>query len=750
MADSSPLAHSPTLQAATPRPAGDDDAHLAAGAAVGDYVVERFLGAGAMGEVYAGTHPVIGKRVAIKVLRLELAASAEAAERFIREARAVNQIDHENVVDVFAFGRLEDGRLYLVMDLVDGSSLRARLVDGALPVGTALAILDTIADALDAAHARGVVHRDLKPDNIMLSNATPSKVMILDFGIAKLISKANEGKPTGPSTLTGAGTWLGTPGYMAPEQWSADGAGPASDRYALGVIAFELLTGTQPFSANSVPAMMEQHFRAKVPAVSTRGAVVPPAVDGVLAKALAKDPDARFPTARAMVDALRAAAGPVAANARGAVAVPVGPRKLWIPAVAGVGLLGGAMVVVVMARSDGTRTPSSPSSSSTKPSAVVAPKGTVLFQVVSTPSGAEVRKAKQLVGTTPATFPVSPGETLELDVRKPGYLPEHRSVAVGAPDASDGTSDGTSDGSSDRSRLSTSVSLVPVQQFEGTWKLTGGELRAFSRRDEQVDVYRLSAVDGERVYMKTYQFALADSGVTFGGDESVSDPRAPSEPSCNVRLRVEYRYDPARDMLEQQRERVSLDFAGGKCIVQARKIEPSVLARVGIASDAHDISAPVGRLEAPEPKTKSVKQKPPTKQAPTKQAAKVLPLDPKAQLQKEIDAKNAKAKTQKTATAAQNAPVTTKKPSSKSGKQSPIDFAEEAQENQANVDNVANPTTPTYTAPKTAPSGSKQNVSPPPQTQVMPQPQASAPQVNEPVPQAPQAPAQQQAPIQKK
>src|SRR5512146_1329452 len=146
MADSSPLAHSPTLAANVPAAtasgggAGSGDT-LPTGTAVGEYVVERFLGGGAMGEVYAGKHPVIGKRVAIKILRHELAASAEAAERFIREARAVNQIEHENVVDVFAFGRLDDGRLYLVMDLVDGRSLRARLVDGALPVGLALDIL---------------------------------------------------------------------------------------------------------------------------------------------------------------------------------------------------------------------------------------------------------------------------------------------------------------------------------------------------------------------------------------------------------------------------------------------------------------------------------------------------------------------------------------------------------------------------------------------------------------------------------
>ena len=153
--------------------------------------------------------------------------------------------------------------------------------------------------ALDAAHARGVVHRDLKPDNIVLSNATPPKLFVLDFGIAKLISTANVGDATAPGTLTGQGTWLGTPGYMAPEQWSVDGAGPASDRYALGVIAFELLSGALPFSAGSVPVMMEQPFRAEVPALSARGAVgVPAAIDPVLKRALAKDPDDRWQTMR--------------------------------------------------------------------------------------------------------------------------------------------------------------------------------------------------------------------------------------------------------------------------------------------------------------------------------------------------------------------------------------------------------------------------------------------------------------------
>src|SRR5262245_35283372 len=374
-----PLEHGPTLRASTADGSGE---RLGPGAKVGEYVVDRYIGAGAMGEVYAGTHPLIGKRVAIKVLRRELTTSPEAAERFIREARAVNQVDHPNVIDVFAFGRLDDGRLYLVMDLVDGRSLRATLEDGPLDVATALDILSQIADALDAAHARGVVHRDLKPDNIVLSGGTPPRVFVLDFGIAKLVSSAAEA--TGNGTLTGQGTWLGTPGYMAPEQWSADGAGPASDRYALGVMAFELLSGKLPFSAPSLPAMMEQHFRAPVPALSTRGAAVALATfDPVLARAMAKDPTARFASARELVDSLRAAAGTRAVR-RPAIAA----RKLW-PAAVGAGVLGVLIAGVVLSRGDYEQPRERPA----------AADGMIHIDVYSAPDKAEVSRAGKLVGT---------------------------------------------------------------------------------------------------------------------------------------------------------------------------------------------------------------------------------------------------------------------------------------------------------------------------------------------------------------
>ena len=220
--------HGPTvLDAAAPAAGEADDERLARGARAGDYEVVRFLGAGAMGDVYAGVNELIGKKVAIKVIKRKLAASQEAATRFLREARAANQVGHPNVVDVFALGRLPDGRLYLVMDLLDGEPLSARMKKR-LGGGLALSLLAPIASALDAAHARGVVHRDLKPDNVFVTGtADAPHVHVLDFGIAKLLASGGADRP---ETLTAEGSWLGTPGYMAPEQWSADGAGPASDR----------------------------------------------------------------------------------------------------------------------------------------------------------------------------------------------------------------------------------------------------------------------------------------------------------------------------------------------------------------------------------------------------------------------------------------------------------------------------------------------------------------------------------------
>jgi len=584
-----PLAHGPTL----PQPAGTGDGlggKLPPGMLVGEYVLDHFLGAGAMGEVYAGHHPVIGKKVAIKILRHELATSEEAAERFTREARAVNQVDHPNVIDTFAYGRLGDGRLYLVMALVAGESLRARLRDGALDISEALLILEQICDALDAAHERGVVHRDLKPDNIMIARS--QRVLVLDFGIAKLVS--GDAKP-GNGTLTGQGTWLGTPAYMAPEQWSTDGAGPASDRYALGVIAFELLSGHLPFSASSVPGMMEQHFRAKVPALSMRGSTSS-ALDDVLARALAKEPDARYPSAAAFIAALRGAAG--TAVGRGAIeTTSTGAPRRWIYGAIGAGTLGLAIVGAVLVHGDH---PVAAMAAIETPSEPIA--GSIAVEVTSTPDHAIVAIGDRVVGTTPHTLHVAMNAQLELTVKKPGYLPSHRTFSAGSSD----------------SQLA--INLGAVSRFEGVWKLPTGELRAFERDGERVSISKLTEVDGHRTLFKSYPFVEAATGIAFATDDEVIDPRAPDEKSCHIQVHVEYRYDAATDELALRRPTVAIDFVGSQCVARHQELVPQPLVRVDSAHDSVEISAPAGNFSKllPQPPSKKFANVKPT--APPKKA----------------------------------------------------------------------------------------------------------------------------------
>jgi tRNA A-37 threonylcarbamoyl transferase component Bud32 len=537
---------------------------LAAGQRAGDYVIDRYLGGGGMGDVYAGHHPVIGKKVAVKLIKSTLAASPEAVERLTREARAVNQVDHENVVDVFALGNLPDGRLYLVMDLVDGESLRARVARGALLPADALAVLERIAAALDAAHARGVVHRDLKPDNVMVSGtASRVAVKVLDFGIAKLVSTVatDDAKAVvATATLTGQGTWLGTPAYMAPEQWSADGASAASDRYALAAMAYELLTGAPPFVASTAPALMEKHFRAEVPTV---GAGFPAGVDVALRTGMAKDPDARFASAIAFVTALRDAIGTSAGAATAATSSapardvigspPTGGRKLGtlpvVAGLAGLGVLAAGIWIVSRDRKGGGGRD------------VVEPRAGTAAQVMSTPPGATIVVDGVEAGVTPRAVEIAKDRRAELEVRKPGYLTQKRTLAAG--EVAD-------------------IALQPVDAFQGTWALKSGELRRFVRQGDAVVALRLAAASEAGTYYRRFQFVPSTGAiVSFAAEEEYVDPHAPDEPTCHVPLKAVYDYDLGGDELELRKERVRLELVNGKCVVADQGwAEPEVLARV--------------------------------------------------------------------------------------------------------------------------------------------------------------------------
>jgi serine/threonine protein kinase len=282
---------------------------LVLGAMVGEYRIDGILGEGGMGKVYSATHPVIAKRAAIKVLHPELSMNKEAVDRFVQEARSVNQIGHPNIVDIFSFGTMSDGRCYFVMEQLRGESLRTRLRrPPALSLADALSILDTITVALDAAHEKGIVHRDLKPDNVFLVEvkADRPQVKLLDFGIAKLLG--NDGRV---AEKTRTGNLLGTPAYMSPEQARGYAVDHRTDVYALGAMAFELATGRLPFPFDNAADMIAAHLFQPPPSARTFNGNVSPQLDALIQRLLAKEP-AHRPTLAQARDEIRTCRGQLA------------------------------------------------------------------------------------------------------------------------------------------------------------------------------------------------------------------------------------------------------------------------------------------------------------------------------------------------------------------------------------------------------------------------------------------------------
>jgi serine/threonine-protein kinase len=263
---------------------------LQPGNMVGDYRIEGVLGSGGMGQVYASVHPVIGKRAAIKVLRAELSVNREAVERFVQEARAVNQIGHPNIVDVFAFGALPDGRSYFVMEWLKGESLRHRMKRDRMTIAEVAHVVDSVCIALEAAHEKGIVHRDLKPDNVFLVAVRSARPMVklLDFGIAKLM-----GTEDTRLERTRTGNLLGTPAYIAPEQARGETIDQRVDVYSLGAMAYEMLAREVPFPARSAMDMVAQHLYTEPPSLRKRLPDAPAELDGLISRMMAKAPEAR-------------------------------------------------------------------------------------------------------------------------------------------------------------------------------------------------------------------------------------------------------------------------------------------------------------------------------------------------------------------------------------------------------------------------------------------------------------------------
>jgi serine/threonine protein kinase/Tol biopolymer transport system component len=324
---------------------------LAAGTRLGPYEILSPLGAGGMGEVYRAKDTRLDRSVAIKVLPSHLSASPEVRQRFEREAKTISQLSHPHICALYDVGREGDVE-YLVMELLEGETLSERLARGPLPLEQTLRYGQEIADALDKAHRQGIVHRDLKPANVML---TKSGLKLLDFGLAKaMAAPAEKGSLTSLPTqqgLTQEGTILGTFQYMAPEQLEGKVADGRTDVFALGATLYEMATGKKAFTASSQASLITAIMSAEPPPISSVVPMSPPALDRVVRKCLAKDPEDRWQSAADLGSELRwiAESGSQASVAPLGTTPPGrGVRAAWI--VAGLFALAAIAVLAVMSR----------------------------------------------------------------------------------------------------------------------------------------------------------------------------------------------------------------------------------------------------------------------------------------------------------------------------------------------------------------------------------------------------------------
>jgi hypothetical protein len=266
------------------------------------YRIDATLGEGGMGVVYLAEHVLIRKRLALKVLLPQWTKTPEVVARFEQEAVAAGAISHPNVTSATDFGRLADGSFFLALEYLEGRTLRSDIAAGPLAPARAFAIARGIALGIGAAHAKGIIHRDLKPENVMLvtRDGDPDFVKVLDFGIARVEHKGGKGG----QALTSAGSVLGTPHYMAPEQALGSPVDARTDLYALGVMLYEMLTGECPFRGEAI-MLIQQHLVTPAPPLPPNVAEqVPPQAQALLASLLAKEPDARFASATAVAFAL--------------------------------------------------------------------------------------------------------------------------------------------------------------------------------------------------------------------------------------------------------------------------------------------------------------------------------------------------------------------------------------------------------------------------------------------------------------
>ncbi|HVZ70878.1 MAG TPA: protein kinase [Polyangia bacterium] len=449
---------------------------LAINQTVGNYRIAELLGRGGMGAVYMAEHPGIGRKVAVKVLHPALADNEREVARFVNEARAANAIRHPGIVQIFDFGTLPTGATYIIMELLEGESLGARLKRlRKLPLVDAVDLVARTAEILGAAHAAGIVHRDLKPDNLFLvpdpREGTREGIKVLDFGIAKLTHV----DPGGMSLKTRSGFVVGTPRYMAPEQCrGARDIDQRADVYALGVILFELVCGRRPFVSDGHGELIHMHVSTPPPRPRKVNAAIPAPLEGVILNALEKDPRMRVPTMDALREALRAipvevlaaadampasalapandtgpsgAATPYVSTDEGRALSTVRRRSPWVAPIVGLTVAAAVFVVGLSRRyAPPSGTPAlaetaavvSPPTVVTPAVAAPAPR-MIAIGIASDPPGARiVREGDGAdVGVTPmrASWPAGEGvERLGLELpgfrREPLVIPRDRDVSL--------------------------------------------------------------------------------------------------------------------------------------------------------------------------------------------------------------------------------------------------------------------------------------------------------------------------------
>jgi serine/threonine-protein kinase len=276
---------------------------IAVGNSIGNYMLTAKLGEGGMGVVYLAEHPVIGRKVAMKAIHPELSRNPEVVSRFVTEAKAVNQIGNEHIVDIHDFGNTPDGEFYFIMEYLQGEALSDRLRRiSVIDPERAATVAIQVADALGASHQHGIIHRDLKPENIFLitkGHATDF-VKVLDFGLAKLTQGEEKA-----SHKTRTGSVMGTPYYMAPEQCEGKAnIDHRADIYSLGVILFEMLTGKVPFAGEGYGEIIVKHITTPAPSPRSINPSISPALEAIVMRALAKGRENRFQTMESMASAL--------------------------------------------------------------------------------------------------------------------------------------------------------------------------------------------------------------------------------------------------------------------------------------------------------------------------------------------------------------------------------------------------------------------------------------------------------------